>query len=73
MKWIKNEKEMTAQPKPTWNELDEPTRNAWIKQTQAFYPPGSTTLAEATELAQYEYEQAESDSLFPPLETVEEN
>jgi hypothetical protein len=33
---------------------------------------GSTTIAEATELAQYEYEQSESESLYPPLETAAE-
>jgi hypothetical protein len=63
---------MSPQSKPAWKELDEPIRNAWIKQTQDFYPPGSTTLEDAAEVAQYEYEQSESGSLLPPTETVEE-
>jgi hypothetical protein len=63
---------MDAQSKPAWNELPEQIRNAWIVQTHAFYPLGSTTIAEATELAQYEYEQSESESLFPPVEIAPE-
>jgi hypothetical protein len=59
---------MNAQSKPAWNKLSEQIRNAWIQQTHAFYPLGSTTIAEATELAQYEYEQSESESLCPPVE-----
>jgi hypothetical protein len=60
---------MGSPSKPTWQELPEEIRNAWIQQTQAFYPVGSTTLAEATELAQYEYDQSESDSLLPVVDT----
>jgi hypothetical protein len=63
---------MEAQPKPAWQELPEEIQNAWIQQTQAFYPLGSTTLAEATELARYEYDQSESSSLHPPQETETE-
>jgi len=63
---------MDAQSKPTWKELPEQIRNAWIEQAHAFYPLGSTTIAEAIELAQYEYEQSESESLFPPVETSAE-
>jgi len=63
---------MNAQPKPAWKELPEEIRNAWVQQTHSFYPPGSTTIAEATELAQYEYEQSESESLNPPAETAAE-
>ncbi len=59
---------MDALSKPSWNELPEQIQKAWIDQTHAFYPLGSTTIAEATELAQYEYEQSESESLFPPVE-----
>ena len=51
---------MNEESKPTWNELPLEVRNAWIEQTHAFYPPGSTTIAEATELAQSEYEQGET-------------
>jgi hypothetical protein len=64
--------DIDAQSKPAWNELSEQIRNAWIQQTHAFYPLGSTTIAEATELAQYEYEQSESESLYPPMETAAE-
>ena len=63
---------MDTQSKPVWNELPEQIRNAWIEQTHAFYPLGSTTIAEATELAQYEYEQSEFESLYPPVETAAE-
>jgi hypothetical protein len=63
---------MNAQSKPSWKKLSEQIRNAWIQQTHAFYPLGSTTIAEATELAQYEYEQSESESLYPPVETAAE-
>jgi hypothetical protein len=63
---------MNEHQKPAWNELSEEIRNAWIQQAHAFYPPGSTTIAEATELAQYEYEQSESESLNPPVETAAE-
>jgi hypothetical protein len=63
---------MDLQPKPAWQALPEEIRNAWIQQTHAFYPPGSTTIVEATELAQYEYEQSESESLYPPAETAAE-
>ncbi len=69
---LKEQIVMNAQPKPTWNELAEEIRNAWIQQTHAFYPLGSTTIAEATELAQYEYEQSESESLFPSVENEPE-
>jgi hypothetical protein len=61
---------MESRTKPTWQELPEEIRNAWIQQTQAFYPPGSTTLAEATELAKYEYDQSESESLYPVSESA---
>lgn len=57
-----------AQTKPAWKDLPPEIRNAWIEQTQAFYPPGSTTLEDAAELAQSEYEQSESDSVHPPSE-----
>ena len=63
---------MDAQSKPAWPELAEEIQSAWIQQTHAFYPPGSTTIEEATELARYEYEQSESESLHPPVETVAE-
>jgi hypothetical protein len=63
---------MDAQSKPAWEELPVQIRNAWIQQTHAFYPLGSTTVAEATELAQYEYDQSESESLFPPVEIAPE-
>jgi hypothetical protein len=63
---------MNAPSKPAWNKLPEQIRNAWIQQTHAFYPVGSTTIAEATELAQYEYEQSESESLYPPVEATTE-
>jgi hypothetical protein len=63
---------VNAQSKPVWKELDEEIRSAWISQTHAFYPLGSTTIAEATDLAQYEYEQSESESLYPPVETTAE-
>jgi hypothetical protein len=63
---------MNAQTKPAWKELAEQIRNAWIQQTHAFYPPGSTTLAEATELAQSEYEQSESESVHPPVDSPAE-
>ncbi len=63
---------MDAQSKPAWKELAEEIRNAWIQQTHAFYPLGSTTIAEATELAQYEYDQSESESLLPPVEIAPE-
>jgi len=61
---------MDARSKPTWQELPEEIRNEWIQQTQAFYPVGSTTIAEATELAQYEYDQSESESLRPVIEPL---
>jgi hypothetical protein len=61
---------MDAQSKPVWKELDEEIRNAWIQQAHDFYPLGSTTIAEATELARYEYEQSESESLCPPVEVA---
>ena len=63
---------MEAQSKPAWDELNEQIRNAWIQQTHAFYPAGSTTIAEAIELARYEYEQSESESLLPPAEPAAE-
>jgi hypothetical protein len=63
---------MDAQSKPAWQELPEEIRNAWIQQAQAFYPPGSTTVPEATELARYEYDQSESESLHPPVESTAE-
>jgi hypothetical protein len=55
--------------KPSWDELSEDIRNAWIQQTQAFYPVGSTTPEEVTELARYEYDQSESESLHPVVDT----
>jgi hypothetical protein len=61
-----------AQLRPAWNGLPDQIRNAWIQQTHAFYSLGSTTITEATELAQYEYEQSESESLFPTVETTAE-
>jgi hypothetical protein len=63
---------METQSKPAWAELNEQIRNAWIQQTHAFYPVGSTTIAEAVELARYEYEQLESESLLPPVEPATE-
>lgn len=60
---------MAERSKPTWQELPEEIRNVWIQQTQAFYPVGSTTIEEAIELAKYEYDQSESDSLHPAVET----
>jgi len=54
--------------KPSWDELPENIRNAWIQQTQAFYTVGSTTPEEVTELARYEYDQSESESLHPVAE-----
>jgi hypothetical protein len=63
---------MDAHTKPAWQELPQDIRNAWIQQTQAFYPMGSTTAEEAIELARYEYEQSESESLHPPVETAAE-
>jgi hypothetical protein len=64
--------DMDAPSKPVWKELHAEIRNAWILQTHAFYPLGSTTIAEATELAQYEYEQSEPESLYPPVESAAE-
>jgi hypothetical protein len=63
---------MDTHSRPAWQELPEEIRNAWIQQTQAFYPLGTTTIAEATELARYEYDQSESESLYPPVETAAE-
>jgi hypothetical protein len=63
---------MDTKSKPAWKDLPEQIRNAWILQTHTFYPQGSTTIVEATELAQYEYEQSESESLGPPVETTAE-
>jgi hypothetical protein len=64
---------MDVKSKPTWQELPEEIRNAWIQQVHAFYPEGSTTIAEATELAQYEYDQSESESLHPEVEAEPES
>jgi hypothetical protein len=63
---------MDVQSKPAWKELSEQIRNVWIQQAHAFYPLGSITIAEATELAQYEYEQSEAESVYPPVETAAE-
>lgn len=66
------EQSIEAQTKPAWKDLPPEIRNAWIEQTQAFYPAGSTTLEDAAELAQSEYEQSESDSVHPPSEQPSE-
>ncbi len=55
--------------KPSWEDLPQEIRNAWIQQTQAFYPVGSTTPEEVNELARYEYDQSESESLHPVTDT----
>ena len=63
---------METNTKPVWKDLAPEIQNIWIEQALAFYPPGSTTPAEAAELAQEEYQQSESDSLYPPAEAPAE-
>lgn len=71
-KQMTKEQSIEPQMKPAWKELPPEIQNAWIEQTHAFYPVGSTTVAEATELAQLEYEESESGSVYPPSEQVPE-
>lgn len=65
---MSKEQSIEPQMKPAWKDLQPEIQNAWIAQTQAFYPSGSITVEEATELAQFEYEQSESGSVHPPFE-----
>jgi hypothetical protein len=65
-------KNTDAPTKPVWRELPQEVQTAWIEQMHAFYPPGTTTLDQVTELAQYEYEQSEAKSLYPPIDVPED-
>ncbi len=61
---------MPTHSKPSWHDLPEEIRNAWLRQTQAFYPEGRITLDDMIDIARYEYEQSESESLLPVAETA---
>ena len=60
---------METNAKPTWENLSDEQRNAWLQQIINFYPPNSSTPEEVVELARDEYNDAES--LLPVQEIYE--
>jgi len=60
---------METKNRPTWENLSEDQRNAWIQSVINFYPPNSSTPQEIIELAKDEYTDAES--LLPVREVFE--